>query len=89
MATKSKAKAEPVEEPVVEVDTPEITPVEVNHGDVMAIYRVVSSGGEGILNVRFADGSEEQYPCDDEKFAAFQADDADWAVKAKKFYGSL
>lgn len=91
MPTKVKSKVAPkVKEPeVVLGDTPEIEPVEVDHGDVAAIYRVTSSAGEGFLNVRFADGAEEQYPCDDEKWAAFQADDSDWAKKAKKFYGSL
>lgn len=89
--------AEPVAEPAVEievvaepeVDTPEITPVVVDHGAVASIYRVMATDGTAFLNVVFADGAVEQHPCDDEKFAAFQADESDWAAKAEAFYGSL
>ena len=88
-AKKVKEPVEEVVEPVEAVDTPEVVPVEVDHGDVVSIYRAVTSGGDGILNVRFADGVEEQHPCDDAKWEAFQADETDWAKKAKKFYGSL
>ena len=93
MANKKKP-AEPVEDAVEEAvvelgDTPEITPVEVDHGEVASIYRVVATDGTAFLNVVFADGAVEQYPCDDAKWGAFQADESDWAVKAKKFYGSL
>lgn len=68
---------------------PEIVPIEVDHGDVVSIHRTVSTENVGILNVRFADGTEEHHPCDDEKFAAFLTDETDWAKKVKKFYGSL
>jgi hypothetical protein len=86
-----KKEAEEVVEEVVEDlgDIPEITPIDVDYSPVASIHRTVSSEGNGILNVRFVNGAEEQYPCDDEKWAAFQADETDWAVKAKKFYGSL